>query len=158
MDKAYSTRCWIGIEQEHNYNYGDLTLFVESTNVDFKLIYDIWKKHKECKHIYLGAGEVDIKCCSNIEYANQILVDFILEVDARNFNLIPSAIKNICSSIVIRNSFNDDLVGKIPIFMKYRTLDNVYMSLLDLNSRNSLENLSNMMYQDDIIVYEEEIK
>ena len=154
MNTLYKIRCWIGIEQEHNYNYGDLTLFVESVHVDFKLIYELWIEHKECKHIYLGAGEVDIEHYSNIEYAKQIPIDFILEVDALNFNSIPSVIKEICSSIVIRNSFNDDLVGKIPIFMKYRTLDNVYISLLDKNSMNSLENLSGMMYQDDFIIYE----
>ncbi len=142
-------RMWYGVDVEHNPSYGKLTLFVESSNPDVNIVFDILTiipDNIEC--IYFGAGEVDILNWSFLDNLDIFPDIFMLGVESSVE--VPKCAVDRFDFIILRTHIP---YKSNKINFKYRTDDEVGLINLDKFNTTLLDTLSDGQYAGDVEVY-----
>lgn len=151
-------RCWLGTEVEHNLNFNNLTLFIDSPAVYLFRVIKILEDNK-LKNIslYFGANETDVKLfVGTPEEIDFLRKNYTLLIETEKFYSQISY--DIFDNIIIRSCSDVDLdVSKISLKYKNKN-DSVHvLNIKDFNCTTSLDNLSeNGMFENiDKIIYED---
>ena len=148
-------RLWKGIDEEHNGNFGVMTLFVESVNPDIDIIESVLNENKDIKALYFGAGETEVqqfdflKKLGNLkeQYGVITLLEFSYE------DIVTKDVRLYFDYTILRINVNK-LARNEQI--KVRTDNFVYIYPLTEFRVNSLITLHNGQYLEDIELYNEE--
>lgn len=152
-------RCWIGTEVEHNKNYGNTTLFIDSPAVyAFRVIKVLKDNNLTNISLYFGANERDVV----IFVATPEEVDFLRQ----NYKLIietekfyPQVSYNLFDNIIVRFSNNKVDIDPDRISLKYkdRSKSVSVLNITDSECETTLEDLleDGTFKGNDKIIYED---
>lgn len=148
-------RIWKGIDEEHNGNFGVMTLFIESVNPDIAVVESVLEENKDVRALYFGAGEIDVQQFEFLpklkRLKEQVGMKIILECSYEN--IVSKNVRLYFDQIVLRLHI-PQIVGTERI--KVRTDNFVYIYPLPQFSVNSTIMLRNGQYFEDVELYNKE--
>lgn len=152
-------RCWVGNEVEHNLNYPNKTLFIESSIIDFKTVSQLinnLSQNYDFDSIYLGAGEVDVVSFFNLDYITLLAkYNVVIECTPENLNFIVDSVGDFVYNCIVR--FQTTLNDLSKISLKIRNDNEVEVCNYNKNNSNSLkESKDNLYSTTDVVVFNNE--
>jgi len=145
-------RIWYGVDVEHNLSYGYITLFVESENPDIdKILGILINNNLGIESIYFGAGEVDVKNWDFLNRLREISNTFIVGIETST--PLPQSVINQFDFVIFRLPIP---CVSDKIYFKYRTENEVGISSILNFSTNSLTDLKDGQYSNDVELYSED--
>lgn len=141
-------RIWMGKDVEHNPSFGKMTLFVESSNPDIDIVFDVFNSvHDQVEAVYFGAGEVDIENWTFIGMLHKFPSRVMLGLEMSQ----PMS-RSICARF-------DFVIYRLPLvsvpdnlYLKYRSTQVGIVSINEFKSNDILD-LKDGQYSCDVELY-----
>lgn len=145
-------RCWIGIESEHNENFGNKTLFVEGSHINLYTIVDILQTH-QITSVYLGAGEIDLY--SFVGDIN-LLNDYYVILETNKIHKVTKQLNHYVNKLIVRTD-ELDLDTLENVDFKYRLKNEVGIASASVFIKTDISNVKDGRYTDDVVVFDETV-
>lgn len=153
-------RCWLGTEVEHNLNYGNLTLFVDSSVVSASKLIQILNDNNLINiSIYFGANQNNLICLSatneeldylknNYKLIVEVTEKFMTSIDYRLFDNVILTQLNNYSELIPTNVSLKLKDKKDCVYVLNLSQHDCKTSLSELNTDGMFEGNDKLLYED----------